>query len=263
MQVFNSAPELLTTFGNIPLPEGISSDEDQICAFTGVTIPAGTADLVKLKLGATFTNQLLMADRCGQYISRAADAIVHRKQFISKLGFAAVSAEGWFDFKGKNQAWFLINPPSPPFVLSSKDTSNPQHILWFSPISTSRELFYVQFGSRTLKINRQRMLDFYEETKSFTELYKQFLLEKHGRKNKAKHPFRALDFNAKKPIHGKPTLAVYEMSQCDEEQYSKPALKWLDSLSKISEGELWGLVRLVVYGDELEAPEPLLPEQLL
>jgi CRISPR type IV-associated protein Csf1 len=92
-----------------------------------------------------------------------------------------------------HKKWLLLNPPEPPFVFLQTD-SKLSHMIWRTPVTLSKELWYVRLGARLIVV---RLPVVHEALKRFNQIAQRFDHSKH--KWVPNHPFTSLDFELRNP----------------------------------------------------------------
>jgi CRISPR type IV-associated protein Csf1 len=95
--------------------------------------------------------------------------------------------------KFAHKKWLLLNPPEPPFVFLQTDTKL-SHMIWRTPITVSRDFWYVRLGSRQLTIRLPLVRKALEH---FQQIARRF--EESKPQQKFRHPFTSLDSALRDP----------------------------------------------------------------
>jgi CRISPR type IV-associated protein Csf1 len=171
---------------------------------------------------------------------------VWNEEFTQKYMNSVICSEGVYPFASNNDiAYWLMNPPKPPFMLMIGDQKR-QHLVWRTPINHSREIYQVRFGSKLLTIRRSRLAPALEACDQLSAA------ASIGRKGGAlKSPFQSMARALKDIKHSKINSKVYDVVKSNPEL--KPAL---DFITNLTPGELWALTALL-YGKEPSKPDPV------
>jgi hypothetical protein len=125
------------------------------CAMEGRPLQSGER-IAPFKPGANFMDDAALADR-SPVVSGWVAPLLGRNT-MSKVQRAVITEEGIFPTSKKiHRAFFLMNPPEPPFAWVISDATM-QHLIWKAPLNLSNQQFRIQLGNRVLLI-RRRCLD--------------------------------------------------------------------------------------------------------
>ena len=251
MRNYENACQLACDVGQLPLPPAIASEVDQICALTGETVPAGVEGLVPWKAGLTFRDQYDIVDRTADYVAQETAAILERP-YMQKYSKSVISPDGWFKFATThNVAWFLLNPPTPPFVMIF-GLAKMEHLLWRTPLSLSREVFFIRLGQRLLRVRRQALMAIHEAQEPCVEAINAWCEEQQLTPIKA--PFLPIGRELNIATSGMLHPRVYEAASAGVRE----AQDYFDRFRQLSSGELWALGRIHAARNlELTTPEPI------
>jgi CRISPR type IV-associated protein Csf1 len=251
MHSYNNVVELAVDVGKIPLPTAVASDRDERCALTGTVVPAGTAYLVPWKAGSPFRDQYDIVERRSGFITQATAAIMP-KPFMQKYSKSVICRDGWYGFSStEDVAWFLLHPPEPPFAMFF-GIAQMEHMIWRTPLSLSRDLFFVRLGQRNLRVNRPRVLDVVERSGACVAAVNDWL-EGEGRKP-IKQPFMSIARELNSVGSGQITGSVRDAADAGIEE----AKAFVERFSELSSGDLWALGRINAARDKvLIKPKPL------
>ena len=251
MQHFESAPHLACHVAKLALPPGVASDIDQVCALSGVEVPAGTENLVPWKPKDSFRDQFFMADRRSRYVTQETSAILTRP-FMQRYANSVISTDGWFKFASTNDvAWHLLNPPTPPFVMIFGVTQM-QHLLWRAPLSLSRELFFVRLGPRLIRVRHSRVLAALNLAEACLNPVNVFAAEQG--KSPIRAPFMPIIRELNTDTIGEVNPRVIEAAAANVPE----AWPFIEHFKSLSVGDLWALGRIWAGRSiELTQPEPI------
>jgi CRISPR type IV-associated protein Csf1 len=84
--------------------------------------------------------------------------------------------------------WLLVNPPEPPFVFLQSQTKL-CHMIWRTPLTLSRQLWYVRMGTRQLTVRLALVVKALDRFKRIVDR-----IDGLSVNQKLQHPFNLLDF---------------------------------------------------------------------
>jgi CRISPR type IV-associated protein Csf1 len=93
-----------------------------------------------------------------------------------------------------HKKWLLLNPPEPPFIFLQTD-SQLSHMIWRTPLTVSKDFWYVRLGARLLTV---RLPVVCQALERFGFILKRFV-EASKPKRVPRHPFSSLDFELRDP----------------------------------------------------------------
>ena len=228
------------------------------CAVCGRVINKGDVCHPKVFSDA-FMDDAWLISRSKAYCHYCASTISASFSLKSK-NCLVVSAEGAYPIsKDPERAWFLLNPPKPPFVMTASKDVNFQHVLWKTPLTETLDNIYVGWPTRIMTINHSRLLAAVEACRVVAAELTRIATEgQPGKKaKKAKdfaysHPYIFLDRDLSDGRHGQLMTSALELR-------SNPVMKThIDLLQNLSLGETWALATLVKRKTEIpECPPPL------
>ena len=129
-------------------PVGSVSPEDTLCAVCGCEIKKGDLYDEDMVLPESFTNYSSLANPSGKHRCGNCTAVMTRKEFQMGWSTSIMSEEGYFQLLRKeHRAWFLLNPPEPPFAIGIQ-VSQQQHIIWRAPVSLSKDIIFMRIGEQ-------------------------------------------------------------------------------------------------------------------
>lgn len=133
------------------------ADEAGRCCLCGAWIEPG--DLVDdAKMPPSFTNKASLAAPNSKVRCGACTALLGRDEFQMQWATALFSAAGAFPLmKKEHRAWAFLTPPEPPFVIAIQN-SKQQHVVWRTPVSLSRDLYFVRVGDQVVRIRRDKLV---------------------------------------------------------------------------------------------------------
>lgn len=176
--------------------------------------------------------------------------ILGLKPAMNRLSFSVLTREGVYPIaKDIHKAWLFLSPPEPPFV-AVISASTMAHLVWRTPVSLSKERFYLRYGNDLFTIRPEKIssaiacaqaLRFRREEQQPTSV-------KAKRGTVRLSPYLALDRNLVNHNHGQLSSATIE--------HMKPAEKAL--FLSLTSGEVWALSFLLTTKPPIpEQPQPL------
>jgi CRISPR type IV-associated protein Csf1 len=172
-------------------------------------------------------------------------AMFFAKGAMMKIQKAVVTTEGAFPIgKIENRAWFILHPPKPPFAVVFSNAKL-QHLLWRTPLSLDQNHWLIQLGSRTLTMNRRRVLDAHAACLRIGDAYLA------AKKKQLRSPFLSLD-----PKFGDCNTGVIRpdiLKFASEQQLGHE----ISCLRSLGTGELWGLCAIIFRHDVAVQPARL------
>lgn len=215
-----------------------TSSEALVCAVSG--LPIGLNEPMafntnRTNVGTSFHDEPDLAARHSQYVSEWG-LNMFRGEFLKGAGNAVITEDGFFKFStAKDIAYWLLYPPTKPFLMVKKTIMNPQHVIWKAPINLSNQIFFIQQGSGILKVNRKNVfktLDLISNTKNYRGKLDDDSAPKKGKKDKEilyNHPFFSLDSFSKDAMN----FAV------DHPSLNETGLQMLKNFGYLSIGDLY------------------------
>lgn len=137
----------------------VKTREGAACAACGHRFLPGERGHENLTQGSTtFNDAYSMCGKAADPICSACAAIWNRR-FLLDLSKCIVTTEGvWAIASNDDRAWFLRNPPKPPFVMVC-GLAKQQHLYWRTPVCWSTELITLRVGTHVGTVRRQLVLD--------------------------------------------------------------------------------------------------------
>lgn len=143
------ASELYCRQAGLP-PTGGPSKEKTVCVFCGDTIAVGTL-CSRFRPGDTFMDgpELCARDTakdvvCGYCIHLTTKPVMQSTQYV------CITTKQVLPMRQlAHKKWLLLHPPEPPFVVVQSDTQL-AHLIWRTPVTQSKDLWYVRLGKRQL-----------------------------------------------------------------------------------------------------------------
>lgn len=157
------------------------------------------------------------------------------KKVMIKTQKCVISRNGAWSLSTDNQrSWLFTSPPTPPFVVAISDSMR-QHVLWPARVTQHQDSLWVQFGRRSLHIDRALLMEAKDWCREAAEIGRE-----HNLKVSPHHPFMALDRNIQNPWHG--VMRRDFESIAEGHQRLKSLLGSI--VGELGDGELWGLAHI-------------------
>jgi len=142
-------------------------------------------------------------------------------------------------------AYWLLNPPDGPWMWVQGDQKK-QHIIWRTPVNTSRDVYQVRNGEQVLTVRRQRLLPAVEAARRLARA------ASAGRKGAAlKSPFVRLSRDLDDPAHGCIRADLHAKALTDDAVATD-----VRQIQSLTAGELWALTALLYAEPEATRPQP-------
>lgn len=228
------------------------------CGVCGSAIIAG--DVVdEMVFPASFTNQKDLVDELAEFRCGYCTSVMTNPEFVRKYSTMVFTKDGAYPIGKKiNRAWFLINPPKPPFLMCVQ-SSKSQHITWRTPVSLSKDVFFVQLGDITLTIRHKVLMDALVVTKKIRDKYCELELSRSLKKKS-----KAVDRNKLRPL-GYPDMKGQSLRIGQLQYWVKKMIEEGDltpdeiqPLYELNWGEAWALDAASTEGKDA----PTKPEKL-
>lgn len=245
MSIETTHPAAIARAGlGLPPGSGPKAEKPFTCMTCGRTVPEG-GTRVRWKPGASFTDwQYLASDSnavCGD-CSAFLGAVTLRN-----CAYMVANRRGaWKLTRDEHLVWLLTDPPAPPFVTVFAE-SQQQHLVWRAAPTLDANLMHIQYGRRSLRIDRPALFDASEKARRAAEIARE-----NGCRVTPRHPFTRLDRKLTDLSHG---VIRGDILGLAEENGELSAL--LDELMQLDEGVLWGLSILNKSKIENPLAEPL------
>jgi len=169
--------------------------------------------------------------------------------FTQTYADVVITPEGIFPFRtNQARAWFLLNPPEPPYVLWVKSAQR-QHVVWRANVNYSRDLMVFPHGFQTLVV-RPAQLERGKE--AYDELLRRYQ-SLPGNKSRKTLFIRGLSRTLESTSHGAFSDRVLEWIN----QQGDPEIReCLEIVRSLTPGELWALGALTALKDTPQKPKP-------
>lgn len=142
--------------------------QDGVCRFCGITVSKGDAVSTD-PLPETFNDRLSLALAGSPFVCRHCMPLTTKKG-LNAIGGFAFSLTALYPFrKFAERAALLLEPPEPPFAFCFSTAKKPQHVIWRTPVSHSRDLFFIRAGHAVFTIRRQLVKETVEQCARFAD----------------------------------------------------------------------------------------------
>jgi len=241
-----SPSDIVVKAAGLSLPKGEAATSNGRCAMCGKVHHIGDG-VFPFEPETSFTDIASLSDPTSRYTCTACVAIWNG-EIMRAVGRTVINSEGVFPAnKSMHIAYWLLNPPKPPFLFMLSDQQL-QHLAWRTPVNYSQKIFQIRFGSKLLTIRRDRLTDAVASCNTLCAA------ASVGRKGAAlKSPFMSLTRDLDSVRHGKFNPNVLKAVA------SNPELSvHIDRINQLSPGEMWAL-STVLYAVP-ERPDALMAE---
>lgn len=259
----NSTSELVVNTFDLPLVHNAVAEHDCHCAMCGSQIKAGES-VADNTFPSSFNDHRYLASPASKFRCGYCEAVLNEKKFQVNYSTAVFSKKGAFPISKKTaRACVLLNPPQPPFAMSVQ-VSKSQHVVWKAPLNLSNDIYFIQVGELTVKINQSTLMNAYaclQELRSsylntpleIVERYKLKAIKEAKNKPEELKPFGYANMKAQGT--GMLALSWWIESLLKEGVYSPEQVKPIKTLSW---GEAWALDCIsTVKPSSIELPEKL------
>lgn len=230
----------------LPPADGPAAPEATACMACGAPIASGEPAIAWKPSKSTFTDfQYLAAPQTG--VVCADCRVFLDNKVLQKTQKCVISETGaWSLSKDAHRAWWLTEPPAPPFVAMISDSMK-QHLVWRAAPTLDRQRLTLQLGRRSLTIDRPLALEATDWCRSIADAARQA-----GIKVTPNHPFERLDRDMVELSHAALRADVAAIAMDD------PTLRDpLQRLLTLGNGELWALAVLAKSKPETPKAEPI------
>jgi CRISPR type IV-associated protein Csf1 len=169
-------------------PQGAIGSTSEICVMCGRLINPGE-HRSKFRPSSSFMDAVELCARdkstkiCGYCVHLTAKELMLKTQLVCITSDRVIPAA-----KLAHKKWLLLYPPEPPFVFLQTDTKL-SHMIWRTPVTVSKDLWYVRLGGRQLTV---RIALVKNALDCFEQIAERFGASKSQRN--LRHPFTSLDF---------------------------------------------------------------------
>lgn len=256
-----SSSQLLAKVITFSAHGSVEATHDCACVMCGGDIAAGEW-VEPFDPPASFTEYGDLQNPNGTHICVACKA-VWRKEFMQTYTKSIVCSEGVFPFFSNDAVtYWLQNPPEPPFSLFIS-TQQLGHIVWKAPVNWSREVLFVRYNDKILKIRRHqlaRAIDACHVLSAGIIEHRKKKAEESAKAAGKKKPPKLPDFvnpmildrSMEHVDHGSIKQETLDAAAGDE-----VLMDAVDVLQKLTPGEAWALIHI------LHAVNPVKPEAKL
>lgn len=222
------------------------------CAMCGTPISQGEKcnDFVP---SIAFNDSQYLTDQNSHYLCGYCVQI-SSKDFLQKRSRSVVAEGKFWKFASNNdRAYFLLNPPKPPFIMLGTDATQ-QHLIWRCPVSVSKDVFFVRYGHRLLRIRHAKLLQAVDASKRLSEKLtaNQAANAGKGRPKVIRSPYVRIDRMMTDVTHGMLRNDTIALAQNNME-----SSRDVDLLSSLTPGETWALSAIIYATDTNTHPEPI------
>lgn len=221
--------------------------EATFCVMCAAPLAAGEKAnrVTKSTFGDAFNNKLDLRALSGTHVCGACQAL-WSKDWLQRYSKSYACDEGVFKLaSNEDQAAFLLNPPSPPFV-AILSTRQQQHMIWRTPVSLSQERFFVRMDGDVLVIRRRVLMGALDAYKHVIEVMANTIPE--GRQRPLKGPPAWID----RQLESSKTGMLRTDAQALLHQVGDD---WaIERLHSLSIGEWWALNIITHYDPQSPPP---------
>lgn len=151
-------------------PEGSPAKSAGICALCGTPHEKGDC-ISAFAMKDSFTNWSALAAPESPWVCGYCQATLASTR-MKAFQCLVASCDGVFRALANNEiAHVLLNPPPPPFIVHLGMVGKSSHVTWRTPVSMSRDVFFVRDGELSLKINMPRVLRGLQADRELMALY--------------------------------------------------------------------------------------------
>lgn len=233
-------------------PIGRPAESPLVCCATGQAIAVGES-YVPASFGAGFTDgRALMRHPGIPPVLSGHLAPFFSKAVMDKCQRVIFTDEGAYPIgKGENRVWFMLNPPTPPFVVIFA-TSKTQHMVWRAAVTLDADLWHVQHGRRSLTVHLPTVHTAVKLARELCEA-----AAKRGQKKKPpRSPFNSLDPDMSDRETGVIRPDMWRLAE--EDPTYRPHVAALEQLGP---GELWAIGTLLFRSDAPVKPDRIVLNQ--
>ena len=228
------APELFCLQQGI-LPVGSPSKDQTVCVFCGKQIKTGEL-CSRILPGDTFMDgpELCARDSARNIVCGFCVHLTGKKVMLNTQ-HVCITREHVLPMRQlAHKKWILLHPPEPPFVIVQSDAPL-AHMLWRTPVTISKDLWYVRVGKRQLIV---RMAFVKEALRRFEAVATRYADARPARKEReqqlVRSPFVLLGYELD-------DLVLWRL-RSDVRPYVEP--DDVNLINKLRPGEYWALAIL-------------------
>jgi CRISPR type IV-associated protein Csf1 len=209
-------------------PKGTISSRREICVLCGRLINPGEARSEFRPLPSFMDGPELCArDRstkmCGYCVHLTKKAVILKTQRVCITRKKVIPAA-----RNAHVKWLLLNPPEPPFILLQNQTKL-SHMIWRTPLTLSRQLWFVRMGPRQLTVRLSLVAKALDRFRCIADRVDGLKL--NGR---LQHPFNWLDFESRDLNAGRVRRDIAPYLDSEDEEL----------IVNLRPGEYWALAIL-------------------
>jgi len=145
----------------VKIPDAPAAETATVCTCCGRPIPKGAPAFNKLPVSDAFMDDAWLAARSGAvcpYCYAMTSTAVTKA--LGSCNCLVYTLDGAFPISTDvYRAWFLQNPPEPPFVVTASKTSKYQHVVWKAPVTLSHEMIFVAWPTQILTIRHSVLME--------------------------------------------------------------------------------------------------------
>ena len=184
-----------------------------------------------------------------------------RKDFMQTYTKSVVCSDGLYPFFSNDAVtYWLLNPPPPPYLMFIS-TQQLGHIVWKVPVNYSREVMFVRYNDKVLKIRRAHLLKCMEAAHYLSDCLVAAEKEKPGKRKGAAPAFinpMILDRSLEKANHGSIKASARALAEANP-----TAAEAIAVLSQATVGETWAMVHTLYAKDPIRPERKLAPGDLV
>lgn len=237
--------ELTLRFTGIA-PRGQPAVKPGRCTMCGSSFHEG--DIVdKFVPGKSFTDYSSLRASESKIICGWCATLKKSAELTQKFSKSIVCSEGLFPFaKNDHIAYWLLNPPRPPFIIVIGDQKR-QHLYWRTDVSISQDIFNIRIGESQFLIRREKLISGLQACKRITAI-----INAENSSKKINSPFLVLSRDLSELAHAKLRSDVLEAALSNDEIKSA-----ISELLTLTHGEVWALNPLI-YAKSPHRPQALI-----
>lgn len=240
---YRSPSEIAARAAALDVPEGRRAGIAGRCVACGTE--HGPKDhMIDFDPPVSFTDFPALRARESRLVCRWCHA-VWSSEFTTRYLRTVVCAAGVFRAASNDHlAYWLMNPPSGEWLFLQGDAKR-QHVVWRTPVNTSRDIYRVQAGDTSLVIRRPRLL---EATEAWGRLVE--AINEANPKKKRKSPFLYLSRERDAVGQGQLHPELVGIAAASPDVAADMRL-----MNRLTSGERWALTA-VIYAKAPAMPDP-------
>ncbi len=230
-------------------------NNDSNCAMCGTPLVAGdrATRVTKQTFDASFNNKADLRAPGSKYLCGHC-VTLWSGEWMQRHSRTFATEDNVYKFaSNEQQAAFLLNPPSPPFC-AIFNTRQQQHMIWRTPVSHSREAYFVRVDGELLQIRQTRLIDAWRAYRQTEQIMSEHPLSRTGKTLNPPAALFARDLGSRK--HGQLRADVVELLQ----ETGHAAI--VETMAGLTIGEWWAL-NVIRHYDPENSPawQPALTEE--